>query len=106
MIYKLNFLEFNNSGYNEVINTLFLKSQLPNGVFYKNFTISPETYQPSGSIKLSDSNLGHKLELELDEIEYNKYLNNKNNINKNGFEGKIIYVTYKSLFIKDGNVTF
>jgi len=101
---EYNLLAFNNGGFNDVVNLLFLKSQLPKGVYYKNFSISPETYQPSGNINLSSVNSGHKIILEFDNDLFNKYINNKNNIGKLGIQGKIIYVTYKSLDILNGEV--
>ena len=98
-----NLLEYNSSGFNYVINTQLLKSQLPEGIYYKNISLSPESYQPSGSVVLSK--VEHNFALTLDEEEYEKYLNNINNINKLGIQGKIIYVTYRSLNIANKSVS-
>jgi hypothetical protein len=97
-----NLIEFNTieNLYNNVLAFSYLNSNLPEGVYYKSFSLFPHQYQPSGSINMTE--IESNINIELDETQYNEYTNNKNNPNKLGIEFKIIYTKYNLLCIKNG----
>jgi len=86
--------------YNYVIPNYFLSGILPDGVFYKNFSLTPFELSPSGTINTFTLNQQNIL-LELNQVFKNAYFNSKNN--DQGLLFKIIYTKLKKITIKDGN---
>ena len=98
-----NLVEYNDvkTDYNNVLGVFYLESILPDGVYYKSFSLDPKEFQPTGSINMNNVS-GQNISILLDETIYNEYQNNKNNPNKLGLEFKLIYTKYNIMIIKDG----
>lgn len=80
-----------------------LNSPLPNGVWYKTFSLNPYMIQPSGFINMNHIR-GQNIAVILDDILNNEYYNSKNNPYHLGTEFKIIYTKYNIMNVMEGNI--
>ena len=83
-----------------------LNSNLPEGVFYKSFSLFPnEKLQPSGVLNLNSNEIkGQNLNVIFDDKLFSEYLNNKNNTYNSPIELKIIYTKYNVINIFKGMI--
>jgi hypothetical protein len=80
-----------------------LNSPLPNGVWYKTFSLNPYIIQPSGFINMNHIR-GQNIAVKMDDILNNEYYNSKNNPYHLGTEFKIIYTKYNIMNVSEGNI--
>ena len=81
-----------------------LQSNLPDGVFYKSFSLFPnEKMQPSGILNFNSNKIkGQNLNVNFDDTLFSEYLDNKNNTYNLPIELKIIYTKYNIINIFNG----
>jgi hypothetical protein len=104
---EYNLFEHYNIGidsYANVINYI-LKAPLPNGVWFKTFSLHTDDVQPSGFANMNHIK-GQNIAVILNQLLNNLYYNGKNNPNKLGIEFKIIYTKYNIMEVKNGNLEF
>jgi hypothetical protein len=104
---EYNLFEHYNIGidsYANVINYI-LKSPLPDGVWFKTFSLHTDDVQPSGFANMNHIK-GQNIAVILNQLLNNLYYNGKNNPNKLGIEFKIIYTKYNIMEVKNGNLEF
>lgn len=100
---KLNLLDYNN---NEDFNKYYdsfknLNGILPNGIYYKTFSLYPNDYNPSGTINLTEIK-GKYIELIMNQNFRTNYFSSQINPDKLPVELKILYKKYNLLTIKNG----
>lgn len=83
-----------------------LNSNLPEGVFYKSFSLYPnEKLQPAGLLNFNSNEIkGQNLNVNFDDTLFSEYLNNKNNTYNSPIELKIIYTKYNIINIFNGMI--
>ena len=86
--------------YNNVVSYNNLDASIPNGVWYKTFSLSPNIIQPSGSINMNVIT-GQNIAIIVNDNN-NSYYNSKINPNNLGIEFKLIYSKYNILKIHNG----
>lgn len=104
---EYNLFEHYNIGidsYANVINYI-LKAPLPDGVWFKTFSLHTDDVQPSGFANMNHIK-GQNIAVILNQVLNNLYYNGKNNPNKLGIEFKIIYTKYNIMEVKNGNLEF
>ena len=104
---EYNLFEHYNIGIDTYANviTYLLKAPLPDGVWFKTFSIHTDDVQPSGFANMNHIK-GQNIAVILNQILNNLYYNSKNNPNKLGIEFKIIYTKYNIMEVKNGNLEF
>jgi hypothetical protein len=80
----------------------YLNYPVPNGIFYRTFSLFPYNIQPSGFINMNHI-IGQNIAVTVSDI-YTDYYNSKNNPYKLGIEFKILYTKYNVLNVKNGNI--
>jgi hypothetical protein len=87
--------------YNENVPYLLLESQLPDGVKYITFSLTPtDNIQPHGVFNMT-SLKGQNIEIILKD-NYSDYYNNINNPNNLGSQFKLIYTKYNYFQVENG----
>jgi len=104
---EYNLFEHYNIGIDTYANviTYMLKAPLPDGVWFKTFSIHTDDVQPSGFANMNHIK-GQNIAVILNQILNNLYYNGKNNPNKLGIEFKIIYTKYNIMEVKNCNLEF
>ena len=104
---EYNLFEHYNIGIDTYANviTYLLKAPLPDGVWFKTFSLHTDDVQPSGFANMNHIK-GQNIAVILNQILNNLYYNGKNNPNKLGIEFKIIYTKYNIMEVKNGNLEF
>ncbi len=104
---EYNLFEHYNIGIDTYANviTYLLKAPLPDGVWFKTFSLHTDDVQPSGFANMNHIK-GQNIAVILNQILNNLYYNSKNNPNKLGIEFKIIYTKYNIMEVKNGNLEF
>ena len=104
---EYNLFEHYNIGIDSYMNTIsyLLKAPLPDGVWFKTFSLHTDNVQPSGFANMNHIK-GQNIAVILNQILNNIYYNSKNNPNKLGIEFKIIYTKYNIMEVKNGNLEF
>lgn len=102
---EFNLFEYYNTSndtFNNVVSYYYLTAPLPLGVWYKTFSLEPNSIQPSGCINMNIIT-GKSVEVIVND-DYNLYYNNKINPNKLGIEFKLMYTTYNIIGVKEGRL--
>ena len=104
---EYNFYEYynistNNDSYKNRASYEYLNYPVPNGIFYRTFSLFPYNIQPSGFINMNHI-IGQNIAVTVSDI-YTDYYNSKNNPYKLGIEFKILYTKYNVLNVKNGNI--
>ena len=86
--------------FNNIQSYRLLVSPIPLGVFYKTFSLNPNTIQPSGCINMNEIS-GQNIAVIVNDNN-SLYYNSKINPSKQGLQFKIIYTKYNILRIKNG----
>jgi hypothetical protein len=100
-----NLYDFYNVGldsYKNIANYFYLNSPLPEGIWYRTFSLNPYSIQPSGFINMNHIE-GKNIKIELAN-DYNNYYKSKNNKYNLGIEFKVMYTKYNIMNVKDGNI--
>jgi hypothetical protein len=102
---EYNFYEYytmNNDSFKNRASYEYLNYPVPNGIFYRTFSLYPYNIQPSGFINMNHI-IGQNIAVTVSDI-YTDYYNSKNNPYKLGIEFKILYTKYNALNVKNGNI--
>ena len=104
---EYNFFEYynisnTNDSYKNRASYEYLNYPVPNGIFYRTFSLFPYNIQPSGFINMNHI-IGQNIAVTVSDI-YTDYYNSKNNPYKLGIEFKILYTKYNVLNVKNGNI--
>jgi hypothetical protein len=104
---EYNLFEHYNIGRDTYANviTYLLNAPLPDGVWFKTFSLHTDNVQPSGFANMNHIK-GQNIAVILNQILNNLYYNGKNNPNKLGIEFKIIYTKYNIMEVNNGNLEF
>lgn len=105
-IINLNQLELLNqyldkSFYSYVLGFKTLNRELPEGIYYYNFALFPEEYQPSGTANLSIIT-EKKIRLEMSQAFLKEYFDSQLNPNKLGLQLKMLTLNYNLFVIHQG----
>ena len=90
-----------NSFYSYVLGFKSLNRNLPDGVYYYNFSLFPEDAQPSGTANLSVIT-EKKIRLEMNPLFLNEYFNSKLNPNRVGLQLKVLTTNYNLFVVHHG----
>lgn len=91
----------NKDTFNNVVSYNNLQGPVPNGVWYKTFSLKPNEFQPAGCINMNNIK-GHNIAIILNNFATEYYENTKINPNKFGIEFKLIYTKYNLYRTRDG----
>jgi len=100
---EYNLFEYYNTSYDSysyIPPYYYLDAPVPLGVWYRTFSLEPNSIQPSGCVNMNTIS-GQNVEVIVNDI-YTNYYNMKSNSNNVGGEFKLIYVTYNLLQVHDG----
>ncbi len=102
---EYNFYEFYNiikDSYNNRASYEYLNYPVPYGVYFRTFSLLPNSIQPSGFINMKQI-VGQNIVVSVDD-NYTDYYNSNNNPYNLGIEFKILYTKYNILNVKNGNI--
>jgi hypothetical protein len=104
---EYNFYEYynvtnTNDSYKNRASYEYLNYPVPNGIYYRTFSLFPYNIQPSGFINMNHI-IGQNIAVTVSDS-YTDYYNSKNNPYHLGIEFKILYTKYNILNVKNGNI--
>jgi hypothetical protein len=89
------------SFYSYVLGFKSLNRELPDGVYYYNFSLFPEDSQPSGTANLSVVT-EKKIRFEMNPLFLNEYFTSKLNLGKLGLQLKVLTLNYNLFVVHHG----
>ena len=100
-LYEFYTIDYYNDSYSN-IPSYILKSPVPDGIWYRTFSLSPYSIQPSGFINMNYIT-GQNIAVIVNDNNIT-YYNSKNNPYHLGIEFKILYTKYNIMKVKEGNL--
>ncbi len=103
---EFNFYEYYNirlDSFNNRASYEYLNYPIPYGVYYRTFSLHPNSIQPSGFINMKQI-VGQNIAVTVNDNYSTDYYNSDNNPYNLGIEFKILYTKYNILKVKEGNL--